>query len=1005
MDEKDEQIEQKAVEDSLKDGARKAEKAAKKVTETVIDIGRIVADVLAGNYVGAILRGLKYLGKILLIILIIVVLLAGSVYVIWNSVGVEMDNIMDTILEFKNNFIEKMFDILDVNDTNKWINIDEKLEVQNSETGNMEEMTLVDYYIQRMESLGVSVAALKLLGDADYTSEAVMNEPDNKEKIQKYIKEFIRADIITQEIHRRDPLWGDENAVVNKNNENKIDGGVFLYRTTREDEDNLVLNKNKNKFRMIFKTYEEFLEYPTGNQEAPEKLSNGIIIEKVSNSKINEIESIFTIDPTTDDILYYSIDTEEYKKKEYKVGVVEEYKSMTVTLQRHAYKNDIAKYALPYEFLVNLCNVTQNPEFVYHVAYMARNTRIELLIQDSYVQTNSISSTSGNIIQTVTNYSVSPGGAVSQEGQEIINNLGSENDIIWSEKIITTATSELVITKVDSWSYALETAYENVNEVRVDNEVVDKFFTKTVVLSYSEPYINEIYGLDGKVTSFKSNYYRGENCWTTVTEKTTENKFYPTIVVAETTKFKQFLGLLTNSTGKCSEDDCYKNSKKVEKCIENAVFRKGKEGIDVSYRLPNSTNATSPRDKLFGAQELFLSLLAINEDRFQGLIEYMKYIFSEPDNEEIQFLDDDGTNLPDNNDNDKYEDITDEELELLYKVCEAEAGGSSEAEIGHVASVVLNRVNASKWPNTISGVVYQSSQFSCVTNPGFSSIVPSEKTKRAVDNVLANGDTTGGAYYYRTEESAIKAGMPTSPTETHNTYIYLFKDPNTHIFYTDKDLGATTYPIKKDSYIVTIDAGHGPKPNGAKTVNGYWNINGVKYYTSGTQGTYEGTTYVEWECARAVADKVASILASNPKITPVIIGKGTTGYSILKNSERIPAAKNADSDLHVTIHFNSSAESSANGTECLSSPGDTVSYDFAKTMSETISQALGTKNRGANSNSSWTIIQPYSKTGFPNIIAEGLFMSNQGDMEILANGGINKYAEGIANGIVEYLGL
>ena len=46
------------------------------------------------------------------------------------------------------------------------------------------------------------------------------------------------------------------------------------------------------------------------------------------------------------------------------------------------YKDYIEKYTMPYEFLINLCMITENPEFVYHVAKLARETEIMLVVQD-----------------------------------------------------------------------------------------------------------------------------------------------------------------------------------------------------------------------------------------------------------------------------------------------------------------------------------------------------------------------------------------------------------------------------------------------------------------------------------------------------------------------------------------------------------------------------------------------------------------------------------------------
>ena len=85
---------------------------------------------------------------------------------------------------------------------------------------------------------------------------------------------------------------------------------------------------------------------------------------------------------------------------------------------------------------------------------------------------------------------------------------------------------------------------------------------------------------------------------------------------------------------------------------------------------------------------------------------------------------------------------TQSDLDLLARVVHAEAGSSwlSDEHQRAVASVVLNRVADSRFPNTISGVVYQRGQYGCVYN-GMINRTPSS---RAIDNakyVLENGVT------------------------------------------------------------------------------------------------------------------------------------------------------------------------------------------------------------------------------------------------------------------------
>lgn len=82
------------------------------------------------------------------------------------------------------------------------------------------------------------------------------------------------------------------------------------------------------------------------------------------------------------------------------------------------------------------------------------------------------------------------------------------------------------------------------------------------------------------------------------------------------------------------------------------------------------------------------------------------------------------------------------ELDLLARVIYCEAGSSwltDEHQLA-VGSVVLNRVADSRFPNTISGVVYQKGQYSCVPN-GMINRTPSERAINNARYLLENGVT------------------------------------------------------------------------------------------------------------------------------------------------------------------------------------------------------------------------------------------------------------------------
>ncbi len=87
------------------------------------------------------------------------------------------------------------------------------------------------------------------------------------------------------------------------------------------------------------------------------------------------------------------------------------------------------------------------------------------------------------------------------------------------------------------------------------------------------------------------------------------------------------------------------------------------------------------------------------------------------------------------------------DVELLAKVISAEARGESYEGQVAVGAVILNRVAHPSFPDSISGVVYQSGAFSCVNDSNWYKPV-SETSKRAAIDVLNGWDPSGGAIYY-----------------------------------------------------------------------------------------------------------------------------------------------------------------------------------------------------------------------------------------------------------------
>ena len=86
-------------------------------------------------------------------------------------------------------------------------------------------------------------------------------------------------------------------------------------------------------------------------------------------------------------------------------------------------------------------------------------------------------------------------------------------------------------------------------------------------------------------------------------------------------------------------------------------------------------------------------------------------------------------------------------VNLLARVIYGEARGEPYAGQVAVGAVILNRVKSSKFPNTISGVVYQSGAFDAVAD-GQVNMTPDSTAKKAAQDALNGWDPSYGAIYY-----------------------------------------------------------------------------------------------------------------------------------------------------------------------------------------------------------------------------------------------------------------
>lgn len=87
------------------------------------------------------------------------------------------------------------------------------------------------------------------------------------------------------------------------------------------------------------------------------------------------------------------------------------------------------------------------------------------------------------------------------------------------------------------------------------------------------------------------------------------------------------------------------------------------------------------------------------------------------------------------------------EVYLLAQLINGEARGEPYTGQVAVGAVVLNRVKSPSFPNTISGVIYQTGAFDAVSD-GQIYLTPSQDSIRAARDAMNGWDPTGGALYY-----------------------------------------------------------------------------------------------------------------------------------------------------------------------------------------------------------------------------------------------------------------
>ena len=105
------------------------------------------------------------------------------------------------------------------------------------------------------------------------------------------------------------------------------------------------------------------------------------------------------------------------------------------------------------------------------------------------------------------------------------------------------------------------------------------------------------------------------------------------------------------------------------------------------------------------------------------------------------------------------------DLALLARLISAESRGEPYTGQVAVGAVVLNRMKHPSFPNTMSGVIYQSNAFTCVSD-GQINLPVEYSCYQAARDALNGWDPTGGAIYYFNPVTATSKWIWSRPTLT-----------------------------------------------------------------------------------------------------------------------------------------------------------------------------------------------------------------------------------------------
>ena len=212
----------------------------------------------------------------------------------------------------------------------------------------------------------------------------------------------------------------------------------------------------------------------------------------------------------------------------------------------------------------------------------------------------------------------------------------------------------------------------------------------------------------------------------------------------------------------------YTNEELTSPYVQTAVLKQGSNGGEVKElqrRLKDWGYYNGAVDGIYGkgtveAVKKFQKKNGLVADGIAGIETYKALGM----NDSVKVLENEKKN-PGSSASTGSSNYTSSDLYLLAKCIYAEARGESYTGQVAVGAVILNRVASSKFPNTISGVIYQKGAFTAVSD-GQINLEPDKTAMNAASDAMNGWDPTYGCIYYYNPAVATSSWIFGRPTVT-----------------------------------------------------------------------------------------------------------------------------------------------------------------------------------------------------------------------------------------------